>query len=534
MSIFARLARLSLRQGNSLAGYHLVRNESDHLEKGDDVETSVSDPEPSVVSSDRDLHKRHDLSWRCFRTLSALLPSFLYTRSAQTERLRLRPTAWLDGLRGVAALFVVLHHMSLIWFSWDIHDGWNNWNDHFIQLPIIRLIISGPPNVMIFFVISGYALSCKPLALIQNNQHLKMYQALASSIFRRHPRLFIPAILICAPAPVIAYCGGFSDEGMPGAAISPTNPPRFKSLWGQFGNYITTIMSLSDIYNPNGLNWVYSDSLWTLPIEFKSSLVIFTLLIVLSRCTKRARVLITLCLAFYSFWYFHWGELLFLGGMLVVESSLGAHTTSPASEESRPDNSEFAIDAEFKARQIRWLWQRTPWRIRGFRRMCSIAAFLAALFILSMPEQGRGADDSYGFTTLVKLIPTRFHDSGAADYFWQPLAAVCFVLVINHASFLQRIFTTRLAQYLGRVSFALYLVHMLILHSLGLWLGKYFLEMTGSESYLQYGTGIGLAALVVGCVIIYAADLGSRFVDANAVRFTGWVYNKLCKTPIEG
>ncbi|KAI0404476.1 acyltransferase family-domain-containing protein [Xylaria palmicola] len=421
-----------------------------------------------------------------------------------------------------------MHHMSLVWFSWEIHNGWTSSSDHLIQLPIIRLVISGPANVMIFFVVSGYALSLKPLTLIQKDQHLKMYQALSSSIFRRHPRLFVPAVIMCAPAPVITYLRGYGGgEGTPGAAIRPMNPPRFDGFGAQLGNYLKTILALSDVYSPSGLNWVYSDSLWTLPIEFKSSLVVFTLLIALSRCTARARVVITLGVAFYSLWYFHWGEFLFVGGMLVVESNLRSPRSAPSAEAGI----NAAEEGGGEARRVR-LRRCAPLRSPGLRRLFHVAAFLASLLVLSMPEHGRGAAQSCGFQTLAGLVPAHFHASGAADYFWQPMAAVSLVLAIDGAPSLQGIFTTRPAQYLGRVSFALYLVHMLILHSLGLWLGRYFLRLTGSDSYWQYGAGIGLAAAVVGCVIIWAADLGSRFVDANAVRFTAWTYGRLCKATI--
>lgn len=416
--------------------------------------------------------------------------------------------------------------MSLIWFSWNIHDGWSSWDDHIIQLPIIRLIISGPANVMLFFVISGYALSWKPLNLAQNNEYTKMYQALASSIFRRHSRLFIPAMIICAPAPVITYFGGYGGEGMLGAAIQPMNPPRFDNVWGQFRHYAASVMPLSDLYGPGLVAWVYSDSLWTLPIEFKSSLVVFSLLLALSKCTVRSRVVITLCVAFYSFWYFHWGGFLFLGGMLTVEVNLWSQRLATGKE---PTIDEEEANVALK-RKSPWLAGRENLVVR---RICYTIMFLAGLSILSMPEHNRRASDNYGFQTLAELIPARFYNSGAADYFWRPLAAIFLVLVIDRAQFLQAIFTTRLAQHLGRVSFALYLVHMLILHSLGLWLGKYLLQITGSNSPWKYGTGIGSAAVIVGVVIMWAADLGSRFVDANAVRFTRWTYVKLCNKAIE-
>ncbi|KAI0393166.1 hypothetical protein F5Y17DRAFT_477006 [Xylariaceae sp. FL0594] len=92
---------------------------------------------------------------------------------------------------------------------------------------------------------------------------------------------------------------------------------------------------------------------------------------------------------------------------------------------------------------------------------------LTSLFILSMPQTSHGAETSWGFKALFSVIPSHFLAEGAADYFWQPPAAVSLVSVINSAGFLLRIFTTRVAQFLGGFSFALYLVHMLILHSLG-------------------------------------------------------------------
>ncbi|KAI0490149.1 acyltransferase family-domain-containing protein [Xylaria cf. heliscus] len=525
---FANLyERLQFRRANGSVNYHLLGNESSYSEKEEDEETSVSEPESHGMSAHTAISKARKWACRWLRMPKVLLPSFLHASTTEVEPHKRRPTAWLDGLRGVTALFVVMHHMSLIWFSWDIHNGWTNRTDHLIQLPILRLVISGRANVMVFFVISGYALSVKPLGLMQQDQYPKMYQALASSMFRRHSRLFIPAAVICAPAPLIAYLGGYTGEGIPGAAIRPMSPPRFDSVWRQLAHYAQAVMVLSDPYGGGGVSWVYGDSLWTLPIEFRSSLVVFTMLLALSKCTRRARVVITLCVAFYSFWYFHWCELLFVGGMLAVESSLPsqrlASTHGLGVDEAR---------VGFRVRRTRSPWYG-PSRSQALRRVCCLVAFLTTLFILGMPEQGRGAADSYGFRTLVELIPARFDAAGAADCFWKPVAAVCLVLVIDKSRFLQGIFTTRLAQYLGRVSFALYLVHMLILHSLGYWLGEYFLQLTGSDSNWRYGAGVGLAGVTVGCVIIWAADLGSRFVDANAVRFTAWAYGKLCKTGIQ-
>ncbi|KAI1434649.1 acyltransferase family-domain-containing protein [Xylaria sp. CBS 124048] len=529
MPVFQVLERPRPQKGDDLANYHLLSRDFD-LEKRDETKTCIiwdvvraHHPPAAPYAPEMSTIIR-----TCLRKLGILLPSFLHAHASaiQLESKKPRLTAWLDGLRGIAVSFIVLHHMSLIWFSWAIHNGWTNADDHLIQLPIIRLLVSGRANVMLLFVASGYTLSWKPLGLLLKGQRLKMYRVLASSTFRRYPRLFIPAIIICSPVPVITYLGGFAGEGIPDAAIQPllNEPPRFDSIAGQFLDYLVNIMGFSDVSKPRGLDWIYNDSLWTLPIEFKGSAVLFTLLLALSRCTACSRVVITVCVAFYCLCYFHWGEFLFIGGMLVAETSPHIRGSSAEAAAARSkDNVDVAIKAG-----------GSPPPSQRFGHLYGSVPFLAALFVLSMPEQDRGVATSYSFRTLWTLIPAHFHASGAVDYFWQPIAAVALVLIVDRVYFLQGIFTTRLAQYLGRISCTLYLVHMLILNSLGFYLGRYFLQVTGSESYWQYGTGIDLAGIVVGSVIIWAADLTSRLVDANVVRFTAWAYSRMCKMGAEG
>jgi len=101
--------------------------------------------------------------------LTALKPSFLgrHRRKPRT----LYPTSYLDGLRGVAALFVVFNHyvaqyfpyITYGWMSGDGSDSVRGYNNRLVQLPIIRAIYSGTFMVTIFFVISGYVLSHKAL-----------------------------------------------------------------------------------------------------------------------------------------------------------------------------------------------------------------------------------------------------------------------------------------------------------------------------------------------------------------------------------
>lgn len=78
-----------------------------------------------------------------------LVPSFIQEYiSPPTKEKKLHPTAWLDGLRGYAALFVFWYHMMNPFHPHHLEGyGYNPSGSHWIQLPIIRLVYSG--NVMV-------------------------------------------------------------------------------------------------------------------------------------------------------------------------------------------------------------------------------------------------------------------------------------------------------------------------------------------------------------------------------------------------
>lgn len=79
--------------------------------------------------------------------------------------------AALDGLRGWASLLVFNFHF-LFTYTWKVAVGWGFNRDNYglWQLPIIHMAVSGHIMVAIFFVISGYVLSYKPLKMKRHRE----------------------------------------------------------------------------------------------------------------------------------------------------------------------------------------------------------------------------------------------------------------------------------------------------------------------------------------------------------------------------
>lgn len=123
----------------------------------------------------------HSATWKPVRTarwsLDAVRPEFLSLRPGSPKKKpTVRPTAWLDGLRGFAAFLVYWHH-NMLWshggkgnFIFENAFGYEG-RHYFATLPFVRIFFSGGHfAVAIFFVISGYVLSVKGLGLIQKGQ----------------------------------------------------------------------------------------------------------------------------------------------------------------------------------------------------------------------------------------------------------------------------------------------------------------------------------------------------------------------------
>lgn len=200
----------------------------------------------------------------------------------------------LETMRGVAALSVVCWHAMLGFFpAWSGTVAEFKEQPSLVGSPVYGLI-NGPAAVALFFVLSGYVLTRK--ALVSSNPGI-----LAHNAVKRWPRLAGPTTL----ATLLSWTGfelGAYRHGEVGAmthspwlstfAAAGDKPfqPRFAEALGQ-GLYRTFF---------HGDFW-YDSSLWTMKYEFIGSFVAFGLAAVLiatpSRTFRVTLVLISLLLA---------------------------------------------------------------------------------------------------------------------------------------------------------------------------------------------------------------------------------------------
>jgi len=144
--------------------------------------------------------------------------------------------------------------------------------------------------------------------------------------------------------------------------------------------------------------------------------------------------------------------------------------------------------------------------------------FVWSLLFLSYPTVGA---DRVAFYSLLSY----WHPYTSWDlFFWLSVGGIVLVFVAGRLRILQRGLETPFSQYIGKTSFALYLVHGTVIKTLGHYVViNSWLHITG---YSGWGYAMGIVVpffLFVAPVTIVATDWFWRGVDIPTVRLGKWL-----------
>jgi len=442
-----------------------------------------------------------------------LLPSFVQRRihPGVTKPQRLHPTSYLDGLRGVASFIVFMGHYTeenLGWYTEPYGLYENGAPSSPLQLPFLRVIYSARPMVHIFFIISGYVLSYKPLKQIHAQQFSALATTLSSSVFRRALRLFLPSVVTLFIMAIAVYYG-ISDDRY--AEPRFTLFSQLSHVWNMCGQLLGASWAINDIDYPQP---PYNPALWTIPVEFGQSLLLFIAILGLSRCYTNIRLLL---LAGITAFCFYSGELYaveFLGGMFIAEVTLLQDRSLTTPSSSPTILPKFALEEKPKKAEcgstIRQNLVQAFW----------FANVVSGLFIASWTNDH--VDEVWGLRFLAAHTPEPYDGQRV----WFCLGAFQIVAACTQLSCLQSIFTTQVPQYLGNISYALYLTHNLCLTILEPRVVPLMNQVFNRETFWgRHFTWLGGLALYLP-VIICVADIFWRAVDTPTVKFAKWLEGK--------
>ncbi|RMZ76672.1 hypothetical protein DV738_g4810, partial [Chaetothyriales sp. CBS 135597] len=438
--------------------------------------------------------------------------------SNETEKQQpVRRLAWLDGLRGFAALLVYAIHTEGWTHSmpdyFKIDNAWGYDGEYYLTaFPWLRLFfVGGLFAVSIFFVISGYVVAAAPLRAIYARDSLKLGDILASAFFRRWFRLFI---LVGATTFVwmsLWHLFGFRTSQV-------THPPK-KTYLDEMWNWYTQFKNFSFVYN--GFPWTdYNDHAWSIALEFRGSVVVWSMLLAFARMTPNVRLICNTVVLWYFLWIVDgWYCALFIMGMILCELDM--------------------LNARGQLPKVFNPFRRTrPWIFH--------ALLIIGLYIGGVPGTGESLDvlrKSPGWYLLSFLAPSAAHDPRRFYHF---VGAALSVAAIPHLPRVKAFFETRVCQYLGRVSFAFYMVHGPILWSLGDRLfaavgrvAEHHHEMVPTYINLFPLSGAGPMGLEINFLApllillpttLWTAHIVTRTMDEPSVKFAKWLYDQVLDT----
>jgi peptidoglycan/LPS O-acetylase OafA/YrhL len=309
----------------------------------------------------------------------------------------------LDGLRGIAALIVVCFHFASAFLPSLVPDQ----TDHpfWVADTPIGILFNGPFAVSIFFVLSGFVVA---------QSAAKRRDPIYVNVALRYLRLALPATV----SVIFAWC---LLTLIPTATIQLNavlpHPWLNSTYQQQIPNLVSALYhGLIGIFRVRESR--FNNVLWTMKIEAVGSIAIYVLY---GLARDLARPAIAVGLGFAT---------LFKPEYLVKPEYLG-----------------FVLGA----------LMRDLWSAGKLRTLTPLIA-LSVGILFGAP--GRGFSERFGLPHM--------HDKltlGASDGLIPPVAAALIVYAVLKSPSLNKVLSCRIAQYLGKVSFPLYLVHVPLLYT---------------------------------------------------------------------
>lgn len=374
---------------------------------------------------------------------------------------------YLDSIRGIACLVVVISHLTLIFytqlhaFSYDPNIPQSDIFEFIYNSPF-TFFYSGSSAVYCFFVLSGFVLA---RSMLRKGGGLKI---LISNIVKRYPRLAIPATISC----IIAFiCYSFPVDKT-GIAASATNLGKIDL------NIFEAIKSGAITAFIDGIS-IYNWSLWTMKIELIGSIFVYLYCFFYTKTEKMNSLFALMFILFLFSFYEIYNNTKNLGYI------------------------SFFIGCFIYIYNIK------------INKNIAIFTFILGLYLSGIHIYS----DSYAFIYKNNLIYgvnkgniyNMFNFAGGSLIVFSIISGGLFIKALSNKYLIK----------LGELSFSIYLLHLPMIYLVGI---GTFSTLNNS---LGFWYGSLLSSLLVILVTILLSIVYSKYVDNLAIRISAYIGNKI-------
>lgn len=200
--------------------------------------------------------------------------------------------AYLDGLKGFAALCVLIHHFYMVFYGVVPDDI-----KVIEHIPFINMFVNGQFAVCLFIIISNYIFA-KTI-----NAHLDIV-SLQRRITKRYFRLVIPIVFIVAVVAIMYYAGLFH--------LTELNDSKLDKFWNGLA---ATDFIKQVVFSPFGFSKVIGP-FWMLKFIFLGNLFVALITIMVNGRSLSSKVIIYILAALLSIYFSTYWVCVFVGGLI--------------------------------------------------------------------------------------------------------------------------------------------------------------------------------------------------------------------------
>lgn len=370
----------------------------------------------------------------------------------------------LEGLRGIAAVIVVIFHFLVLFYPVMFYSVGAlapvqhfRLEDNIHGTPLLAFL-SGTFSVAVFFVLSGFVLSVGFFS-VKDPQIIKRLAA------KRYLRLMLPALVSILIALFFIKIG-FSHFN---EVREVTQSSAVPLMWSRSPDLFTAIYEGLVVIFVNAPVNNFNPALWTMKYEFIGSFIVFGTALLFAHSKWRWVVYSALIVGTHSNWY-----LGFILGMILAD-----------------------------------LYVHREELLRKIPQPAYIGILALGIFMGAFPRSTSLDSTVYGHIMLPWLT------EGANRGLYTTLGALCIVVSAIGMLRFKRILSSKFLSRLGGYTYSLYLVHQPLVYVVGTSLFMAFLTIGYSKAVL-------LAFLCTVPVIALATVLFHRYVELPSMKVASY------------
>jgi peptidoglycan/LPS O-acetylase OafA/YrhL len=388
----------------------------------------------------------------------------------------------LDSLRGISALIVLIHHIFLmtpIFYAAHYSIEYKGWLDEVFNIPFVHTIWAGSEAVILFFVLSGFVLALP--FLNSSNFHYKSY------IIQRFSRIYLPyfVIMIIAVLLMVTIADYNGHSGM----IPSFSERRWSHPLSLEAAFSYIFMLGYDNTNVNGPTW-------SLVHEMRISFIfpIIMMLIIKNGAFKSSVIGFAVSMI---------ASVILLMISRVIENNFIA-TIVDSFGDTAFYTTFFLIGATFAK-----YYHLIEAPFKRLKLSNKIGLFILAILLFNFNETFPFLKRDYGFINQgINFIDGWFTAAGVLIIFTFAIFSPTVSKILEKPSLI----------WLGKISYSLYLIHMVVLITLAYTIGK----MIPVEYIL----------IMVPIVSLPAAWLLNKYVEKPSAKLGKLLTGKTKKTVV--